>query len=114
MAEKIDLHSRESTISEGLKWLLELEMLQDPNVHNAIILNIFKVSRHIKDVQLVIDSDRKRMLVYIEVSRIGRWFYLKNIFMEVESMLKDTLPSYVFRITNDSKVLQRAIELTSK
>lgn len=101
----------ENPQGDALKWLLEMEVVSDPNVLNSIILNIYRLSKTINDVQFVTDIKQKKILVYIELSWFGRKFKQKSIFEACQNMLNDALPSYRKRIVFDREILDKAIKL---
>lgn len=102
--------------SEALRWLLEMEIVNDPNVLNSLILNIHKASDRIQDVEVVLDTPHKRMLVYLDVD-CGWWRQAtrqQEIHDAVANMLDEALPSYTHRVVFDRTVLNKALELVNK
>ncbi len=97
----------------GLSWLLENEAVSSPAVLNALILNIFRMVPGVVDIEFVIDSNAKKLLVYLEVTRWTRWFHLKKTELQVRQLLDQVLPSYKKRITSDREILQKAVKLVS-
>lgn len=95
---------------EGLKWLFELEVLNHPQVINNIKLNILAVSPRIKEVELLIYRENKSLLVLLELSWLGNKLFKKQIFAEVQDVLVELLPTFKFRITDDPKIMNLAIE----
>jgi hypothetical protein len=51
---------------EGMKWLMELELLNHPQAINTIKFNIMMTSNQIKEVELLIYRENKTMLVLLE------------------------------------------------
>ncbi len=107
----MQINELDSAYGEGLSWLLELNLIQNPAVANAIVLNIFKVSNRIKDAEILTDTDHKRMLVWIELDWLGKKFFTKEITKNIEKMLQSALPSYQFRVVTDKTLFQKAINL---
>lgn len=99
---------------EGLKWLFELELLNHPQVINQLKISILMCSKRIKEVELLIYRENRSMLVLLELSWIGRKFSKKWIFTEVQDALTQLLPSFRFRITDDSKIMEMAVEKVKK
>ena len=95
---------------EGLKWLVELELLNHPQVINQLKFNILMVSKHIKEVELLIYRENKSILVLLELSWIGRKFKKTQILQDVHEVVSQMLPSFRFRITEDPKIMELAIE----
>ena len=94
---------------EGLKWLAELEMLNHPQLINQLKLNVMMTSKHIKEVELLIYRENKSMLVLLELSWLGRKFFKKSIFADVEDVLTQILTSFRFRVTDDPKIMEMAV-----
>lgn len=94
---------------EGMKWLMEMELLDDPQAINTIKLNILALSRNIKEVELLIYRDQKSMLVLLDLSWIGRKFFKKRIFGEVYDILQQLLPTFRFRVVDDPKIMELSI-----
>jgi hypothetical protein len=99
---------------EGMKWLFELELLNHPQVINTLRFNILMVSKSIKEVELLIYRENKSMLVLVDLSWFGRKFSKKRIFTEIHETLSQLLPSFKFRITDDPKIMEMAVERVKK
>jgi len=99
---------------EGIKWIMEMELLNHPQAINTIKFNILMVSKRIKEVELLIYRENKSMLVLLELSWFGRKFRKKQIFTEVHEVLSQLLPSFRFRVIDDPKIMQMAIERVQK
>lgn len=95
---------------EGMKWIVELELLNSPQVINTIKLNIFAASTAIKEAELLIYRENKAMLVLLELSWFGRTFKKKQIFEDVQESLTLLLPSFRFRVTDDPKIMNMAVD----
>jgi hypothetical protein len=95
---------------EGLKWLYEMQLLDNPQLINNLKMNILLISTSIRDVELLIYREKKQMLVYVDLTWFGRKFKKDTIFIEVEEILSQLLPSFKFRITDDFSILVLAIE----
>ena len=108
------LVKQENPYGEGLHFLLEIEMLQNPAVANALILNIFRVSSRIKDTEILTDSNNKRMLVWIKLDWLGRKFFTESIKKNIVSMLTTALPAFQFRVVEDRVIFDKSLNLMSK
>lgn len=97
--------------AEALKWLIDLEITEDSSVLNSIILNIYRMSKGIKDVQLVIDVRKKKLLVFIELRWWEYRFHKQSIINQIAEMIDEILPSYEKRVTLDRDILTKSIEL---
>jgi hypothetical protein len=103
------MNERQKYQHESLKWLFELDLLSQPQAINTIKLNILSVSERIKEVELLIYSEKKSMLVKLDLTWFGRKFRKKQIFSDVTEMLTQLLPSYKFRITDDQAIVDLAV-----
>lgn len=99
---------------EGMKWIVELELLNNPQVINTLKMNILMVSKRIKEVELLIYRENRSMLVLLDLTWIGRTFFLKQISMEVQDILTQLLPSFRFRVTQDPKIMEMAVNLVKQ
>lgn len=99
---------------ESLKWLFELDLLNQPQAINTIKFNILAISERIKEVELLIYREKKSMLVKVELTWLGRKFFKKRIFADVNEMLTQLLPSYRFRVTDDQAILDLAVAQVTK
>ena len=66
----------------ALTWLLDIELVSNPVVLNAVIANIAASVRGVNDIQFVIDTNRRKFLIYVEVKiqvifRLGKYLKLK-------------------------------------
>lgn len=95
---------------EALKWMYEMEILNHPQVVNNIKLNVMVASPRIKEVELLIYREQKAMLVYLELSWLGKKFFKKRIITEVEEILSMLLPTFRFRVTSDPAIMNLAVE----
>jgi hypothetical protein len=99
---------------EGLKWLFELELLNHPQAINTLKFNILMVSKRIEEVELLIYRENKSMLVLLKLSWLGRKFFKKRIFTDVQEVLSQLLPTFRFRITDDPEIMEKAVEMVKK
>lgn len=101
--------------SEGTQWLLNLGLIDNPFMKNALIFNILKVSNRIKNTELFIDTTNKKMLIYLEIDWWARLTRQKrSLAEEVFEMLSEALPGYEFRVVYNKAILEKAIERFSQ
>jgi hypothetical protein len=98
----------------ALKWIFEHQLLDDPQCMNHLAMNVFDVSKSIKDVEFLLARDHQQLLVYVELSWFGRNFRKKSIFEETEYRLSQMLPSFKMRVTNDPQIFKMALEKVKK
>lgn len=94
----------------GLKWLYEMELLDDPQLINNLKLNIMDASGfRVKEVEFVMAQSEQKMLVWIKLS----WFYkrwgLNKTCNAIQERLVQLLPNFTFRIITDRSILELAI-----
>lgn len=99
---------------EGIKWLFELELLNHPQAINHMKLNILMVSKRIKEVELLIYRENKSMLVLLDLTWVGRKFFKRKIFTDVHEVLHQLLPSFRFRVVDDPRIMELAVEKVKK
>jgi hypothetical protein len=93
----------------ALKWLYEMELVSDPQLINNLKLNIFNVSGFIKEVELLASQERLQMLIYVELSWIGRKFFQKPIIAGVTDIVNALLPRFRIRVVTDRGILDLAV-----
>lgn len=114
MSQNIEALDQNKTNGEALNWVLEMELVSDPNFINAILLNIFKITPRIKDVEIISDSVNKKMLVWLKLDWWGRKFNQVKIQETVDSMLNQALPSYKFRVIYNRELFEKALDISRK
>jgi hypothetical protein len=95
---------------EGLSWLLELQLLQNPELLNAIVLNIFKLSNRVKNLEFLADQNNKRLLIWLELDWLGKNFHKKNIERSVMEMLVSVIPNFKIRVCYDRVLFDKAVK----
>lgn len=95
---------------EGLKWLLEMQVLDDPQLVNNLKMNVLVTSTSIRDVEFLFFREKRQMLVCVELNWFGRKFKRNQIMVEVKEVLSQLLPSFSIRIVDDPKIMELAIE----
>ncbi len=99
---------------EGLKWLYELEIVNDPQLINNLKLNVLVLSRHIKDAEFLIYRENKSILVYLELNWFASKFLRSRLIDEAGQIVSELLPAYKFRVITDKNILNMAVDLVKK
>jgi hypothetical protein len=94
----------------GLKFIYDLELVDDPVLINNLKMNILDVSTWIQDVELLSSYNHRCMLVYVKMGWIGRKFFHKTIEDGVLDRVKQLLPRFKFRVVTDRKIMDLALE----
>lgn len=94
----------------GLKFLYDMELIDDPQLINNLKLNILDVSGTIRDVEFLSSYQHRQMLIYVDVSWLGRKFLMKRIEATILERVKQLLPNFKFRVTADHKILEMSLE----
>ena len=100
---------------ESLKWLISLGLLNDPQVKNHIILNIYSVDPTIIDVQLLMDTDKQKLLVYTDIKTRfwTRKATVDSIIDNITLRLNEMLTDYKVRVINDLDLFEKAIKIAT-
>ena len=101
-------------LSQATSWLLEMELLGNDYMKNALILNLYKLSDYIKDVQVLADQNERKMLVYLKLSGFGMMFKKKQVASQVLDMLQGALPNFQFRVIFDLELFTKAVGMMEK
>lgn len=88
-----------------------MEVVQDPTVLNSLVLNVHRISKSIKDVEFIFDTQQKKQLIFLELSWWGRTFRERKILESVENMLDHALPSFQKRITLNREIFEKALQI---
>jgi hypothetical protein len=94
----------------GLKFLYEMELVDDPQLINNLKLNAFAVSQHVRDIELLSSYHHKSMLIWVDLSWFGRKFLEKRITTEIADRVQQLLPKFKFRVTTDRKIFDLSVE----
>jgi len=96
----------------ALKFLYEIELLDDPNLLNNLKLNILAVSKRIRETEILSlhRFERKEMLIFIDLTWWGRKFESERILSDVEGVISKLLPNFKLRVTQDKKILDAAVK----
>ena len=100
---------------EGLKWLYEMELLDDPQLINNLKLNIMDASMfRVKEVEFVMSQSDRKILIWIELGWFNYKFRLRSTLAMIHERLMQLLPNYDFRIVTDRSILELAITKLKK
>lgn len=108
------MDDREKLMSEATKWLLEMEHVNNPQIKNSIVLNICNVSPSIKDVDLLIDTNSKSLLIWVKLSWFGLKFRKDVICKTVLEIISQALPSFRIRVVTEREIFDKALLLVKK
>jgi hypothetical protein len=79
----------------AIRWLYEMELLQDPQLINNLKFNLFAISPHVKECEFLIFRDRKEILVFLELSWFGRELLPEQLKVLVDELLAEKTNSKV-------------------
>lgn len=105
-------------ISEGVKWLAQMKLLNNPQLNDIIYGNIVSVSSSIDPdgTEILIDPLNEKMLILIKYHYWTRkhFTWRKGRIEDVILFnLKKLLPSFKFRIIEDKSIFDKAKQLFS-
>lgn len=98
----------------GLNWLLEHQLLDDPQIMNHLALNVLSISKSIINVEFLLSRDHRQLLIYLELSWLGRTFNKDKLFEETQLILSQMLPTFKLRVINDPKIFKMALDKVKK
>jgi len=103
----------------GLKWMFEMELLDDKNPApiNILKMNVLSVSPRIREVEFLIFREGRQMLVLLDLSWITRRFFKRKvgqISRDVQEILQQLLPNFKFRVTSDPRIMEMAVANVKK
>lgn len=99
----------------GLKWLYEMELLDDPQLINNLKQNVMSASRfRVRECEFIMSQEDRKILIWIELNWFWKKFFLKQINYDIFDVLSQLLPNYQFRIVTDRKILDLAITKLKK
>lgn len=101
---------RVKTQSAGIRWLYEMELLQNPQLIDNLKLNIFMQHKRIKDVEILVDQSRKGILIYLKLNWWGNKFNQEEIKFSVEELMSNLLPNFRKRIIFNRDIFQMALD----
>lgn len=96
-------------VSGTLKWMYELNMLDNPAVITNFYENLYLADKGIQDIEIVLSKENKTVLVFLKLGFYSRIFKRIEVHGKVTSVIKTLLPEYRSRITEDRAVLEAAL-----
>lgn len=106
----MELDDKHKFQGSGLRFLYEMELVDDPQLINNMKLNILMLSNSIKEVEFLSVYETKQMLILLELSWFGRTFFRNHICAAVQERVQQLLPNFSFRVTDDPKIMDAAKE----
>ena len=97
--------------ADASAWLMDMDLVNNPAALNALLLNILVGFKGVKDAQLVIDTNNKKILVFLELSWYYARFKFKETSLQVTDIISQALPAWRFRVTYDRTILAKAVAL---
>lgn len=98
----------------AIKFLFDAELIDDPQLINQMKRTCFSVSPCVKDVEFLSSYAHRSMLIWLDLSWLGRKFLAKRIILEVQDRVQQLLPRFRFRVITDRKILDLALERVKK
>lgn len=99
---------------QTMKWLADLQIVQDPQLLNNFKITVFMVSRHIKNIEVLAVTETKQVLVYLQLGWFGRKFYENTIFRKVKKIIPEYFKDYSFAVTTDIERFEKSLQLVKK
>lgn len=93
----------------ALKWLYELELIDDPQLINNLKGNLFSISPHVSEVEFIASYQNKQMLIWLELTWIGRVFLKERILTAATERVNALLPNFKVRVVTDRAILDLAV-----
>lgn len=93
----------------GLRFLYEMELIDDPQLINNLKLNIFDVSKMILDAEFVSSYHHRSMLIWVELDWLGRTFFKERITTAVADRVQQLLPKFKLRVVSDRAILEMSL-----
>lgn len=95
---------------EGIKWLIDMEMVQDPKVITQLNVNVMGRLKQVRDIEYIIaPQPRRQLLAWLDVSRYQNWRRGDSLCQDTERILKSILPRYEIRAVTDRKIFEMAM-----
>lgn len=110
MSKQEELQDKFKMQYASLKWVYEMELVDDPQLINNLKLNLFSISAAVKEIELLASYHQKAILVWLELGWFGRRFLREKILLESEERLKMLLPNFRFRVITDRNIFDLAVK----
>lgn len=98
----------------ALKFLYDLELVDDPQLINNMKLNVFSISASIRDVEMLSSYHQKSMLIFIDLTWLGKKFLKNQIEVGVLDRVQQLLPNFKFRVVSDRTIFDAALARVKK
>lgn len=105
---------------EGMSWLFEMGILDNPNVINQLKGNILGLYPHIYDIELLsIMSPKQQVLIYLEFKKLPFWKRFNKDSKEqdcinIQEFVSDMLSTFQVKVTTDPEVFTKALEVAKR
>lgn len=109
-----DTLERVKTQSAGIRWLYEMELLQNPQLIDNLKLNIFMQHKRITDVEILVDQNRRGILIYLKLTWWGSKFNESDISFSVQELISNLLPNFRKRVIFNRDIFQMALDQAQK
>lgn len=95
----------------GVKWLAEMELLENPQLLNTLKLNILMISKGIKDVEILslYLYGKKDMLIWLDLKWWG-YFKERKLKEEAETVISTILPEFNIRVITNYEIMRLAVK----
>lgn len=93
----------------GIKFLYDMELVDDPQLVNNMKLNVFSISASVRDVEFLSSYQHRSMLIWLDLNWFGRKFLSERIVAGVTERVQALLPQFRFRVTTDRKIFDLAL-----
>lgn len=97
-------------VTSALNWMYENEMVDQTPVLNNLYGNIYSMSKQIKDVELLINKNTRKMMVYLKLGIFGKLFKTK-LKRDIAEGILEVLPKFKIRITLDKTLFDKAYKI---
>lgn len=105
------MDEKANSMKGGLRWMYDLELVNEPVIQQNFYENIFYANAGIKDLKVFFIQQQKSVLIYIKLKLWSKWFKKDAIHSEIENIVSMLLPNYRVRIVDDESILETASNL---
>ena len=98
---------------QGIAWMFEVGLLDDPIVVNNIKVNILGNFMDVRDLEyLTLNDGRMEMLMWLDIRKF--WFFRKRKIAAIEAdvleIMQKLLPQYKIRVVADRAIFDLALD----
>lgn len=113
MSTQITFDDRSKEQYEAIKWMFEMEVLDDPSVIHTIKANVLGSFDRVVDLEYVyIGESRKQLLMYLEIKPF--WFFNKRrtglIEEDTLEIMQALLPNFTIRVVSDREIFEASLQ----